>query len=77
MKKLILAAILTIAAAGGQAQNHGTGSSPNSHSVQGHTISGGTHVQLNRQTNPNGTQHNATSNVNPHTGAVGTQKLQH
>jgi hypothetical protein len=77
MKKLILAAILTIVATGAQAQNHGTGSSPNSHSVQGHTTSSGTHVQLNQQTNPNGTQHSATGNVNPHTGAVGTQNPRH
>jgi hypothetical protein len=49
MKKLILAAILTIAATGAQAQNHGTGSTPNSHSVQGHTTSSGSHVQLNRK----------------------------
>jgi hypothetical protein len=80
MKKLVLAAVLTIAATGAQAQNHGTGSTPNSRSVQGHATSSGSHVQLNQQTNPNGTQrnnHSATGNVNPHTGAVGTQNPRH
>ena len=79
MKKLILAGALALVASGAQAQysgNYGTGSNPNSHSVQGHTTSSGTYVQPYVATNPNSTQrdnYSATGNVNPYTGAVGTR----
>jgi hypothetical protein len=61
-----------------QAQYTGsTGSNSRSHSVvQGHTTSSGTYVQPYVATNPNSTQRdndNATGNVNPYTGAVGTR----
>jgi hypothetical protein len=52
MKQLIIAAALTLAATAAQAQYLGTGSNPNSHTVQGHVTSSGTYVA----TNPNGTQ---------------------
>jgi hypothetical protein len=76
MKKLILAAALTMATTAAQAQYTGTGSNPNSHSVQGHTTSSGTYVAPHVATNPNNTQRDnfgATGNVNPNTGAVGTR----
>ena len=76
MKKLIFAAAFALIATGAQAQYFGTGSNPNSHSVQGHVTSTGTYVQPHQQTNPNGTQrdnYSATGNVNPYTGAVGTR----
>ena len=47
MKQIILAAALTLAATAAQAQyagTYGTGSNPNSHPVQGHVTSSGTHV---------------------------------
>jgi hypothetical protein len=76
MTKLILAAVLALAATGASAQYLGTGSNPNSHPVQGHITSSGTYVQPHQQTNPNSTQrdnYSATGNVNPYTGAVGTR----
>jgi hypothetical protein len=76
MKKLILAAALTIAATAAQAQYLGTGSNPNSHPVQGYSTSGGTYVPPHQQTNPNSTQtdnYGTRGNVNPYTGAVGTR----
>src|SRR5882757_4643522 len=79
MNKLILAAALALVATGAQAQytgNYGTGSSPSTHGVQGHTTSSGTYVQPYVATNPNSTQtdnFSATGNVNPYTGAVGTR----
>jgi hypothetical protein len=72
VKKLILAAALTIGTGAAQAQ----GVNQNSHPVQGYTTSGGTYVQPHQQTNPNNTQrdnYTATGNVNPYTGAVGTR----
>jgi hypothetical protein len=75
MKKLILAAALTIAATGGQAQYYGTGSNPSHHSTSGYTRSNG-YVQPYVATNPNSTQrdnYSATGNVNPYTGVVGTR----
>ena len=72
MKKLILAAALTLATTAAQAQ----GVNQNSHPVQGYSTTGGTQVQPHQQTNPNNTQrHNysATGNVNPYTSAVGTR----
>jgi hypothetical protein len=77
MKKLLLAAALTIAATAAQAQY---GANPNSHPVQGYTTSTGTYVPPHQQTNPNGTQrdnYSATGNVNPYTGAVGTRNPTH
>jgi uncharacterized protein YdeI (BOF family) len=76
MKKLILAAALTIAATAALAQSYGTGSNPNSHQNQGYTTNSGTYVAPHQQTNPNNTQrdnYSATGNVNPYTGAVGTR----
>jgi hypothetical protein len=76
MKKLILAAALTLSATAAQAQYTGTGSNPNSHGVSGYTTSSGTYVAPHMQTNPNGTQrdnYSATGNVNPYTGAVGNR----
>jgi hypothetical protein len=76
MKKLILAAALTLAASAASAQYTGTGSNPNSHGVSGYTTNSGTYVAPHQQTNPNGTQrdnYSATGNVNPYTGAVGTR----
>jgi hypothetical protein len=76
MKKLILAAVLALAATAAQAQYLGTGSNSNSHPVQGYTTNSGNYVAPHRQTNPNGTQrdnYSATGNVNPYTGAVGTR----
>jgi hypothetical protein len=76
MNKLILAAALALAATAAQAQYLGTGSNPNSHPVQGYMTNSGTYVPPHQQTNPNSTQrdnYNATGNVNPNTGAVGTR----
>ena len=78
MKKLMLAGALVLIATAAQAQytgTYGTGSNPNSHSVQGYTTNSGTYVQPHQQTNPNSTQrdnYGATGNVNPYTGVVGT-----
>jgi superfamily I DNA and/or RNA helicase len=68
MKKLLLAGALALAATSAQAQHYGTGSNPNSHSVQGHVTTSGTYVQPYQTTNPNSTQrdnYSATGNVNP------------
>jgi hypothetical protein len=76
MKKLIIVGTLVLIATTAQAQYYGTGSNPNSHSVQGYTTSTGTYVQPHQQTNPNSTQrdnYGATGNVNPYTGVVGTR----
>jgi hypothetical protein len=76
MNKLLLAAALTIAATGAQAQYYGSGSNPNSHTSSGYTTNRGTYVQPYVATNPNSTQrdnYGATGNVNPYTGAVGTR----
>jgi hypothetical protein len=78
MKKLMLAGALVLIATAAQAQytgTYGTGSNPNSHSVQGYTTNSGTYVQPHQQTNPNSTQrdnYGATGNVNPYTGVAGT-----
>jgi hypothetical protein len=72
MKKLILAAALTLAAVAAQAQ----GVNQNSRPVQGNSTTGGTYVAPHQQTNPNNTQrdnYSATGNVNPYTGAVSTR----
>jgi hypothetical protein len=74
MKQIFLAAVLTLAATGAQAQTYGTGSNPSTHSTSGYTRSNGTYVPPYVATNPNGTQRDnftATGNVNPYTGAVG------
>ena len=76
MKRIIIAAVLTLVATAAQAQSYGTGSNTRSHTVQGHTTSSGTYVQPHVATNPNSTQRDnfsATGNVNPYTGAVGTR----
>ena len=76
MKKLIIVGTLVLIATGAHAQYYGTGSNPNSHSVQGHVTTSGTYVQPYQATNPNSTQrdnYSATGNVNPYTGAVGTR----
>jgi len=77
MKKVMLAGAMVLITSAAQAQytgNFGTGSNPNSHSVQGYTTNSGTYVQPHQQTNPNSTQrdnYGATGNVNPYTGTVG------
>ena len=79
MKQLLIAAALTLAATGAQAQYkglYGTGSNPSSHSSSGYTTSRGTYVQPYVATNPNSTQmdnYSTRGNVNPYTGAVGTR----
>jgi hypothetical protein len=76
MKKLIIVGTLVLIATGAHAQYYGTGSNPNSHSVQGHVTTSGTYVQPYQATNPNSTQrdnYSATGNVNPYTGTVGTR----
>jgi hypothetical protein len=68
MKKLVLAAALTLAATAALAQ----GVNQNGHPAQG---SGG--VAPRQQTSPNGTQHNnnnGTGNVNPSTGGTKNPK---
>jgi hypothetical protein len=75
MKKLLLAAALTLTVSTAQAQTYGTGSNPNSHGVSGYTTNSGTYVAPHQQTNPNSTQtdnYGTRGNVNPYTGAVGT-----
>lgn len=55
---------------------YGTGSNPQSHSVDGYTNSRGTYVQPHQQTNPNGTQYdnyNSRGNYNPYSGTYGTR----
>jgi opacity protein-like surface antigen len=66
MKKLLLAAALTFAAAAAQAQ----GVSQNSHPVQS---TGGTYTAPHQQTNPNTQRGSGTGNANPSTGGVGTR----
>jgi hypothetical protein len=76
MKKLIIVGTLVLIVTGANAQYNGTGSNPNSHSVQGHVTTSGTYVQPYQATNPNSTQrdnYSATGNVNPYTGTVGTR----
>jgi hypothetical protein len=76
MTKWILAAVLAFAATGASAQYYGTGSNPNSRSVQGYTTRNGTYVQPYVATNPNSTQrdnYGASGNVNPYTGVAGTR----
>jgi hypothetical protein len=79
MNKLILAGTFALIATGAQAQyagTGGTGSNPQTHSVQGHVTTGGTNVAPYVATNPNSTQRDTYSsygNVNPYTGAVGTR----
>jgi len=55
---------------------YGTGSNPNSHSVDGYTRNNGTYVQPHQQTNPNNTQldnYGTRGNTNPYTGQPGTR----
>jgi hypothetical protein len=55
---------------------YGTGSNPNSHSVDGYTTNRGTYVQPYHSTNPNGTQYDnygTRGNQNPYTGTYGTR----
>jgi hypothetical protein len=76
MKHLLFAAALTLAATGAHAQYYGTGSSPNSHPVQGYTTNAGTYVQPHQQTNPNSTQtdnYGTRGNYNPNNGTFGTR----
>jgi hypothetical protein len=75
MKKLLFAMTLLPFGAFVQAQQWGTGSNPNSHSVSGYTRSNGTYVQPSQATNPNGTQNDnygTRGNVNPYNGTTGT-----
>ena len=54
----------------------GTGSNPNSHSVDGYTNNRGTYVQPHHSTNPNGTQYDnygTRGNFNPSNGQTGTK----
>jgi hypothetical protein len=86
MKNLAIALALVIASAGGASaqlygtqQNngglYGTGSNPNSHSVDGYMRNNGTYVAPHQQTNPNNTQldnYGTRGNQNPYTGQYGT-----
>jgi hypothetical protein len=74
MKGLILAISVVAFSGAAQAQYYGTGSNPQSHSVQGYTTNSGTYVQPHQQTNPNSTQrdnYGTSGNVNPYTGSTG------
>jgi hypothetical protein len=54
----------------------GTGSNPNSHSVQPHFNSNGSYTQGHQATNPNNTQldnYGTRGNLNPYTGTYGTR----
>jgi hypothetical protein len=76
MRQMLFAAALMLVVTGAQAQNYGTGSNPSTHTTSGYTRSNGTYVPPYVATNPNGTQrdnYDATGNVNPYTGAVGTR----
>jgi hypothetical protein len=88
MKKLAFALALVLASATGasaqlygtQQQNsgglYGTGSNPNSHSVDGYTRNNGTYVAPHQQTNPNNTQrdnYGTSGNYNPYSGQTGTR----
>jgi hypothetical protein len=75
MKKLVLAATLSLVATAAHAQ-YGIGSNPNTHTSSGYTRSNGTYVPPYVATNPNGTQRDNFSNsgnVNPYSGAVGSR----
>lgn len=80
MKKWILAAgiaVLSTAASAQYGGSFGTGSNPNSHSVQGHTTQSGTYVAPHMQTNPNNTvrdNYGTAPNINPYSGAVGQRR---
>jgi hypothetical protein len=55
---------------------YGTGSNPNTHTVQPYVTPQGTYVQPHIQTNPNNTQldnFSTRGNVNPYTGQYGTR----
>jgi hypothetical protein len=55
---------------------YGTGSNPNSHSVDDYTTNRGTYVQPYHSTNPNGAQYDTygtRGNQNPYTGTYGTR----
>jgi len=88
MRQLAFALALVIASVGGasaqlygiQQQNsgglYGTGSNPNSHSVDGYTRRDGVYVQPHQQTNPNNTQrdnYGTSGNYNPYSGQFGTR----
>jgi len=86
MKKWTFALALVIASAtaasaqyGGTQSpygGYGTGSNPNSHSVDGYTRNNGTYVAPHQQTNPNNTQmdnYGTRGNQNPYTGQYGTK----
>lgn len=89
MKKLAFAVVLAVIGAttasaqlyGRSNQNSfgsgfGTGSNPNSQSVDGYTRNNGTYVAPHYQTNPNNTQldnYGTRGNFNPHNGQYGTR----
>ncbi|MGV7219642.1 hypothetical protein [Bradyrhizobium sp. UFLA05-112] len=76
MKAMILAGVLTTIATAACAQNYGTGSNPQSHSVSGYTRSNGTYVQPYTATNPNSSQrdnYGTSGNYNPNNGTFGTR----
>ncbi len=78
MKKWILAAGIVAMATAAQAQygGYGTGSNPNSHSVDGYTTRRGTYVQPYTATNPNNTtrdNYGTRGNYDPNNGAYGTR----
>jgi hypothetical protein len=73
MKKVLIAAVLSLAATAAQAQ-YGIASNPSTHTTSGYTRSNGTYVQPYTATNPNSTQRDnfsTSGNMNPYTGAVG------
>jgi hypothetical protein len=60
----------------GGTYGYGTGSNPNSHTVNPYQTQSGTYVGGHHQTNPNNTQldnYSTRGNVNPYTGQMGTR----
>lgn len=77
---LLIASVTTASAQYYGTQNsgglYGTGSNPNSHSVDGYTRNNGTYVAPHYQTNPNNTQfdnYGTRGNYNPYSGQYGTR----
>jgi hypothetical protein len=75
MRTALAIVLLAASAAAASAQSnyggYGTGSNPQSHSVQGHYNSNGTYTQPYQATNPNNTQadnYSARGNYNPYSG---------
>ena len=75
--KTIIATLAFLAAVSSASAQYGTGSNSKSHTISPYTTQSGTVVAPSHATNPNTTQtdnYGTRSNVNPYTGAIGTQK---